>query len=293
MVGVCMTYADTSGGALDYMPWRYGDSKLLFRGPARRLEGRYALFLGGTETYGKFIAEPFPAMVERIGGMRCINFGWPNAGVDAFAQDGDIMEAAARARAVVLQVTGAQNVSNPFYRVHPRRNDRFVAANAPLLRLFPEVDFTEFHFTRHLLGRLWRVSPRRYAQVRAAARRCWVRRMHRLLEKIGSKTILLWVSERPVAQRVADGLDGDLVADPVFVNARMMARLRPHAARCVEVIPSRKARAEGTKGMIFNEMEAPAAAGMPGPRAHREVAEALLAPLADLAGTGPADRAGT
>ncbi|WP_296762111.1 DUF6473 family protein [Sediminimonas sp.] len=278
-----MTYADASGGALDYMPWRYGASKLMFRGPARRLEGRYVLFLGGTETYGKFVAEPFPVMAERLGGMRCINFGWPNAGVDAFAQDDDIMYAASGARAVVVQVTGAQNVTNPFYRVHPRRNDRFVAANAPLLRLFPEIDFTEFHFTRHMLGRLWRVSPRRYAQVRAAARRCWVRRMRMVLGRIGSKTILLWVSERPISQRLKEGCEGDLISDPVFVTGPMMAKLSPHAARVVEVVLSRRARAQGTKGMIFNEMEAPAAAGVPGPLAHREVAEALLRPLARVA----------
>lgn len=281
-----MTYADASGGALDYMPWRYGASKLLFRGPARRLEGRYALFLGGTETYGKFIAEPYPAMAERLGIGRCINFGWPNAGIDAFALDDDIMQAAARARAVVVQVTGAQNVTNPFYRVHPRRNDRFVAANPALVELFPEVDFTEFHFTRHMLGRLWRVSPRRYAQVRAAARRCWVRRMRGVLDRIGRKTILLWVSERPVSQRIEAGCDGDLISDPVFVTAPMVAMLRPHAARFVEVVPSAKARAEGTRGMIFNEMDAPAAAGLPGPLAHREVAEALRAPLQDLMARG-------
>ena len=41
--------------------------------------------------------------------------------------------ALAVARLTVLQVTGAQNMSNRFYSVHPRRNDRFLKAS-PLLR---------------------------------------------------------------------------------------------------------------------------------------------------------------
>ncbi len=54
-----MTYMKLGQAALDYYPCRYGASKLLFRGPRRRLQGDYVAFLGGTETYGKFIETPF------------------------------------------------------------------------------------------------------------------------------------------------------------------------------------------------------------------------------------------
>jgi len=278
-----MTFADTSLGALDYMPWRYGNSKLMFRGPRRRLEGRYVLFLGGTETYGRFIADPFPAIVERHSGVRCVNFGWPNAGADAFAVDADILHAASQAVVNVMQITGAHNVSNPYYNVHPRRNDRFVAASAALQQLYPEVDFMEFHFTRHMLGRLWEVSPRRYARVREAARHSWVQKMRGMMRGIGNKTILLWVSGRGMDQPVKAGWEGDLVSDPVFITARMVAMLRPYVARVVEVKVSDHALARRTEGMIFNALEAPAAAEMPGPLAHREVAEALLPPVSGMA----------
>ncbi|MTJ03808.1 MAG: hypothetical protein FH759_03805 [Sediminimonas qiaohouensis] len=277
-----MTYADVPVGALDYMPWRYADSKLVFRGPRRRLEGQYALFLGGTETYGRFIADPFPAIVERRSGLRCVNFGWPNAGVDAFAVDPDILYAASQAIVNVVQITGAHNVTNPFYSVHPRRNDRFVAASAALQRLYPEVDFMEFHFTRHMLGRLWQVSPDRYAQVRAAAQNSWVQKMRGVLHEIGSKTILLWISERRISQSLESGCKGELASDPVFVTAQMIAMLRPYVARISEVVVSDDALAQGTEGMVFSASEAPAAAAMPGPLAHREVAEALVSPVMDM-----------
>ena len=47
-----MTYDAAGPAPLDYLPCRYGTSKLMFRGPRRRLEAPYIAFLGGPETYG-------------------------------------------------------------------------------------------------------------------------------------------------------------------------------------------------------------------------------------------------
>ena len=55
-----MAYEKLGGVSLNYDPCTYPDSKLMFRGPQRDLTSDYIAFLGGTETYGKFIAEPFP-----------------------------------------------------------------------------------------------------------------------------------------------------------------------------------------------------------------------------------------
>ncbi|MDC1223540.1 DUF6473 family protein [Ascidiaceihabitans sp.] len=46
-----MTYDVLGAGNLDYLPCRYGTSKLLFRGPRRPLKEPYIAFLSGTETY--------------------------------------------------------------------------------------------------------------------------------------------------------------------------------------------------------------------------------------------------
>lgn len=42
-----MTYDALGAGALDYLPCRYGTSKLLFRGPRRPLKDPYLVFMGG------------------------------------------------------------------------------------------------------------------------------------------------------------------------------------------------------------------------------------------------------
>ena len=54
----------------------------------------------------------------------------------------------------MIQVSGAQNLSNRFHAVHPRRNDRFLRASTLLKTIYRDVDFTEFNFTRHLLTTL-------------------------------------------------------------------------------------------------------------------------------------------
>ncbi|MFT6075960.1 MAG: hypothetical protein ACJAZ1_002892 [Yoonia sp.] len=38
---------------------------MLFRGPRKRLDQPYLAFVGGTETYGKYIEEPYLALVEK------------------------------------------------------------------------------------------------------------------------------------------------------------------------------------------------------------------------------------
>ena len=127
-----MTYERLGDSALDYFPCRYGTSKLLFRGPRRKLDGAYCAVLGGTETYGKFILQPYAALVEAATGITMVNFGCVNAGADVFVNDPAVIDACVKARATVVQVTGAHNTSNRFYAVHPRRNDRFLRASTLL-----------------------------------------------------------------------------------------------------------------------------------------------------------------
>ena len=276
-----MTYDATGQGGLDYFPCRYGRSRLLFRGPRRRLAGDYALFLGGTETYGRFIAKPFPALIEDATGLKCVNFGWQNAGVDAFLNDATVMEVASQARVTVVQIMGAQNMSNRFYAVHPRRNDRFLNASGLMKQMFRDVDFTDFTFNRHMLSALRQLSPDRYLMIREELKEAWVARMRHLLQGIGGRTVLLWFADHPARQvdtcddvlKFAPG--DDLGRDPLFVDGQMIDVLRPLVTEVVEVAASPQALARGTEGMIFSPLEAPAAAGLMGPLAHQEVADVL------------------
>ncbi len=274
-----MAYENLGEGALDYFPCRYGKSKLLFRGPRRKLDGDYTAFIGGTETYGKFIEKPFPALVEEMTGITCVNFGYPNAGVDVFANETEVLEACKGARITVVQVMGAQNMSNRFYSVHPRRNDRFVCASRLMKTIFREVDFTDFAFTRHLLSELQAISPERFALIRDELKEAWVGRMRRLLGRMEGKTILLWLAAH--APDEADDLEG-LGRDPLFIDRDMIEEVRPHATAVVEVITDPPAGDLEAAGLVFSPLEEPAARETLGAKAHFEAAEALAEVLRDL-----------
>lgn len=267
-----MTYDVLGAGALNYAPCRYGNSRILFRGPQRRLDAPFVAFVGGTETYGKFIKAPFPALVESNIGINCVNFGVANAGVDVFVNEGILLDAAQGSRVNVLQVVGAQNLSNRYYTVHPRRNDRFVNASTLLTSIYPEVDFSEFHFTRHMLNTLYRTSPERFTIVRAELQSAWMARMRLLLRRMGRDTPLLWFADHaPLEDSVVEA-NPEVCSDPLFVTRKMIDDLRGHLSGYIEVTASEKALQAGTEGMVFSELETPAARKMMGPKAHGEAA---------------------
>ncbi len=268
-----MAFERPGESPIDYQQCRYGYSKLLFRGPKRNLDKPFVAFVGGTETYGKYVPEPFSALIEKQIGTTCVNFGTVNSGVDAFVVDGSVLPICSKAKVTVVQVMGAHNMSNRFYSVHPRRNDRFLKASTLMRTIFREVDFTEFSFTRHLLMTLKTVSPGKFAVLEQELKAAWLARMELMLSKISGKVILLWVSDRaPGSQPSGRELGGD----PLFVDNEMIEALRAKVHDYVEVVVPAELRAMGTLGMLFPQLETAMAQEMYGPAVHAHVAEKLL-----------------
>ncbi|EAQ04356.1 hypothetical protein OB2597_09439 [Pseudooceanicola batsensis HTCC2597] len=277
-----MTFERLEGRRVDYMPCRYGTSRTLFRGPKSDLSGPHVLCLGGTETYGKFLQTPYPALIERMSGLTAVNLGVAQAGPDIYLNDRDLLAMTGGARATVIQVMGAQNMSNRHYTVHPRRNDRFLAASPLLRTVYREVDFTRFHFTRHMLTVLQDLSADRFAILRAELQVAWVARMRALIELITSPVVLLWLADRAL------GPNGGAAplpeqSDPLFVTAEMIDALRPGVAAVVEAPASPDALLHRTEELVFSQVEAPAAATLLGAQAHRDAARAVAAALRGIA----------
>lgn len=268
-----MSFLIQGVSALDEEPCQYGTSKLFCRGPKRDAEGEYLAFLGDSETYGRFVEWPFPALVEQATGQVCLNLGAVNVGLDSYLHDPDLIALARAADAAVVQVMGAQNLTNRFYKVHPRRNDRFLAPTAELRAIFPEVDFTEINFNRHLLNALHRVSPERFKVVAQELKALWVARMQRLVEKIDQRALLLWLHlSEPVIEDGAPEV-------PDLVDSQMVEALRPCLGGVVDV----NIRTAGTAGelndMVFGQMQIPVAEHSVGPAAHALIANAVVEAL--------------
>lgn len=245
---------------------QYGLSRLPFRGPRRPTEGRFIACLGGSDTFARHVHEPFPDQLEQDLGEVCVNLGSQNAGPDLFLQDNAVRALVHDARAVVIQLPGAANLSNRFYRVHPRRNDRFIGPTDALRAAFPQVDFAEIAFTGHLMERLHGADPDMCHDVRKVLQATWLRRMKALIALARGPVHLLWFARRSPDDPAPIG------ADPAFVTRAMLDRLAPHVAGLTEVIEAEPDTVD------FVDM---AASGAMGIAAHARVARALSPGLRD------------
>jgi len=192
-----------------------------------------------------------------------------NAGIDVFLSEPAIMDVCKSADTVVVQTPAAHNMSNRFYSVHQRRNDRFLKASVLLETIFREIDFTEFSFTRHMLTALKTASPDRFETVVDELRTAWVARMELLLSKIECRKILVHVTSE--ADETDPGVFG---VDPLFVDPSMVQKLEDCADEIVVVSAPAK-MASSTEGMLFPEFEELAARQIIGPEVHEMVAERL------------------
>ena len=266
---------------LSYSPCRYGASRMLFRGPRKRLDQPYLAFIGGTETYGKYIEKPYPALVEKAMRQTCVNFGCVNGGIDAFVNDGTVMDICAKADMTVVQIMGANLLSNRFFSVHPRRNDRFLRASTVLQAIYHDVDFSEFSFTRHMLSALHSKSIDRFETVVSELREAWLARMRRMLDQIGENVVLLWFSENEPTNEPWDELPHQMQVDPLFITKGMIDQLRPLVKGLIVAKPSKDALVRGTAGMIYPISQQRAAREMLGVDCHNEAAAVLVPAIRD------------
>ena len=267
-------------GALRLNPCSYGVSQLTFRGPQRQTDGRFVLFLGGSDTFGRYVPEPFSHLIEFETGETCVNLGCQAAGPDVYLKDSTIQALCQDASVTVIQVIGATNLTNAYYKVHPRRNDRFIAPTKLLTELYSEVDFTEFSFTGHLISRLRALDEARFELVRCCLQATWKTRMEALISQISGPVLLLWFASRPATGAMHLALhetdpNTDPNSEPLFVTAEMIEGLRGAVSDVIEVVSDRGEM----NGMSFAQLDFLAAYDSLGIAAHRAAAAALHGPL--------------
>lgn len=254
----------------DYYPCRYGGSATVFRGPRSSTTGDYIAVLGSSEVYGRYVEDPFCDQLAERTGRHVVNLGVVNGGVDVFVRDEEIMKVVAGAAHVVVQVMGAANLSNRFFTVHPRRNDRFVRHSAILGSLFPQVDFTDFAFTRHMLVRLLDADPLAFDHVRQELRAAWIARMRLLLGRIPCPKTLLLI-ERPAI--------GPLGPEPLFIDPDMLHALDGLAGPTIHCATAMTG-ADDLDRMVVPAGEQASAGVTMGPDDHARIAGMLALRLA-------------
>ena len=197
-------------------------------------------------------------------------------GIDAIIKDQSVRNLCNKSKTTVIQTMGAQNMSNRFYSVHPRRNDRFLKASPLLQTIYREVDFTDFSFTRHLLMALKSLSQEKFEIVEAELRAAWVARMEHLLKSIAGPKVILWLRD---ARRPEYRESPALGADPLYVSEEMIDAIRGMVMDVVAVDITEDLAPDTTLGMLYPSREVSAAQSLPGPMFHAFVAEELAKAL--------------
>lgn len=184
--------------APDDAPVSFSGGRLRFRGPAPDLNRPVAAFVGGSDTYGAGVDDPFANRVARTLGLQCLNLGVPQAGPGVMLNEPQVLELTKIARHVVLQLPSVRNVSTEFVQVHPRRNDRIVRILPALHRAVPGQNWVNVHFTGHLDQILADRAPQVYAALVKARSRLWLGQMRAILAQLPSGTIILSGPEQTV-----------------------------------------------------------------------------------------------
>ncbi len=259
----------TFDNAIQYDMCRYEGTKLAFRGPAKSFDAPYVAALGSTETFGPYVQAPYPTLLEEWLDQPVVNLGVRQAGVSLFASERWMLDCASDADVAILQVMGAGNMSNRLYSVHSRRNDRFLAVSPALKNLFPDVDFTDFSFIRHLLQSLAGQSDSGFQTLVEELRFAWLQRMRRVLSCIECPVVLLWMSDR-APSTPSDWPQGP---EPLFVTKAMLDELATDVSAVVEVVGLTEV--DRLEGKLFASHEKEAAFSAPCPVHHAKVAEKL------------------
>lgn len=196
----------------------------------------FIALLGGLQMAGEDPAQSIAELLGSAAGLEVVNLAAPHAGPDYYLSNPALLETAARAVLVVILLSGPGALTNPFYRVHSRRNDRLVATMPALRALFPEVELADIHYVRHLHQVLERTDADRHAQVARTVRNTWLLRMGEMLDHLTAPRILLspgWPTPPSACGET----------DPYMVDRPLQEALRSRHARSLKLVtPDCKAR---------------------------------------------------
>ena len=260
------------GKSIDYQSCRYGASRISFRGPLRKIRGDYFVCVGSSETYGMFTKLPFPDLIEQNLGTPTVNLGCHKASIDAFNTSPGLIDICSMAKVTVVQIMGALNMSNRFYTVDPRHNERFVRASKRFKQIYPEIDFTTFRTNELMLGELARTGPDRIHLVRQEVQSAWVARMRTLLGQIDGKKVLLWASDHTP---YCLNKPSTICRNPLFIDRAMLDAVKDYADAYVEVVGTPGEIHAGRSELVYSQYEESEAKQMLGGLVHERIAREL------------------
>ncbi|MFM1873508.1 MAG: hypothetical protein RL398_2930 [Planctomycetota bacterium] len=156
-----------------------------FRGPAPDLSRPYAAFIGGAQTFGRFVARPFAQAVADELGMQCLNLGIGGAG-PRFALQPPVLELLNGAAIVVVQFFSGRSASCTLFD-----NGRQGRNSGKYLPTGKHMSYEQFF--KNLLAR---AEPALVERIVRETREDYAHSMREVAAAIKAPKVALWISRR-------------------------------------------------------------------------------------------------
>jgi Domain of unknown function (DUF6473) len=239
-----------------------------FRGPLDTGPEAIA-WIGAAQTFGRFVAEPFPWLVGARLGLGTLNLGSGGKGPEYFLRHPELLDEVNSCRAAVVQVMAARTGDNRLFRSNVGGDSGVRQDTGEQTKSIP------------IIEELLAAGRRREArQLVHQSQESYVRSMVRLLDAIQVPTVLLWIAFRAPPPTVLS--HRRTLHNPPQLTTRGMVRRIRRAADHFEPVVSRI----GVPEPLVDREGKPAGENgyYPSPEMHRLAADRLTPVLADLIG---------
>lgn len=202
----------------------------MWRGPMPKSfePGQYVLFLGAAQTFGAYVARPFPTQVGEQLGVDILNLSRGGVSPLFFSENPRIRQLIAGARAVVMHAISARMIPT----------SRFTSIDHMNLMCMRDDSDNRVVDSEVVWQNVLKTEPadNLRALVREA-RDAWVRSMQSIAECATGRTLLLWFSERkPQYDFRSDSLFGIFSKFPQLIDQETVYAAKEHYGEYVEIV---------------------------------------------------------
>ncbi|MEM8946762.1 MAG: DUF6473 family protein [Planctomycetota bacterium] len=229
---------------VDYQLYELDGTELTFRGPpAATAEGKYVACLGAAQTFGCFVEQPYPKLLESELRVPTLNLGYGGAGPRFYNRHPEVLDIINRGRLAIVQVMSGRSEDNSKFEskgleVLTRRSDgRSMSADAAWRSILE----LRYAWKKMPLGRALarsvcrRVGASHARKLLRETRENWISSYCQLLKSIEVPTVLFWFSKRtPDFEDSYEDLHRLMGIYPQLVTRNMVEAIRPYADFYVE-----------------------------------------------------------
>lgn len=218
-------YQQRDQDIVDYQLWKLSTPQMdfLLRGqrPQRLEQGQYIAHLGAAFTFGRFVPQPYPALLSAALNLDALNLGFAGIG-PAFFNDprhSGLIDWINRAKFATILVFSGRSQATSRFPTAPYSQEQYILENGKVV----PADFAYQQLLNH-------ESPETLALLVEETRSRYLEEFSRLLDQITVPKVLVWFAKRkPDYQESYQSLFKLFSNFPHLVNRPMMDQL---SAQC-------------------------------------------------------------